>query len=270
MQLDRVLHESDYRQIDRCWESGTLMDIMSVIGLVLSAAALLGGQILEGGELRSLVNGSAVAIVFGGTLGAVMMQTPINVFVDAIRRLPWVFVPPPISFDSAAEDIEHWCDTARRNGLLSLEHFVENEHDVFARKGLMLLVDGNEPGAIRQAMETEISTKEELASQVARFYESMGGYAPTIGIIGAVMGLIHVMENLTDPARLGSGIAAAFVATLYGVASAHPHYLPIANKLRTIAQRQSRYAEMVTEGVVAIAEGMHPRTVRVKLEGFMV
>jgi chemotaxis protein MotA len=245
------------------------MDIMSIIGLVLSIFAIIAGQWLEGGHLGSLANGSALVIVFGGTFGAVIMQTPRETFLEAMRRLPWIFVPPPLSFANTLDDIEHWCETARRNGLLSLEQFTETETDAFSRKGLMLLLDGNEPEVIRRALEVDISTREATGLRAAKFYEGMSGYAPTIGIIGAVIGLIHVMENLSDPGRLGSGIAAAFVATIYGVASANLLYLPIANKLRAISEQQARHAEMVTEGVVGIAEGMNPLTVRVKLEGFV-
>lgn len=245
------------------------MDLLSFIGIAVSLLAILGGQMLEGGHLASLVNGPAVVIVFGGTIGAILLQAPLPVVQLGLRRLAWVFFPPRVAFEETIERIVEWSNTARREGLLGLDALVDTEEHAFTRKGLQLLVDGNEPGQIRKVLEVEISTREQLGLQAARLYEAMGGYAPTIGILGAVLGLIHVMENLADPSRLGSGIAAAFVATVYGVGSANLLYLPLANKLKNINQTEVRFAEMVVDGIAAIAEGDNPRNIRIKLEGYL-
>ena len=153
-------------------------------------------------------------------------------------------------------------------GLLGLEGVADTEPDSYSRKGLQLLVDGVEPETIRSVLEVDYLTQESRDIEAAKVFESMGGYAPTIGIIGAVMGLIHVMGNLADPGQLGSGIAVAFVATIYGVASANLVLLPIASKLKAIAMRQSLYREMLLEGILSIAEGENPRSIELKLQGF--
>ncbi|MCY1448882.1 Chemotaxis protein PomA [compost metagenome] len=163
----------------------------------------------------------------------------------------------------------NWSLTARKEGLLGLEGIADAEPDNYARKGLQLLVDGAEPEAIRSILEVDFYTQESRDVEASKVFESMGGYAPTIGIIGAVMGLIHVMGNLGDPSQLGNGIAVAFVATIYGVASANLVLLPIAAKLKAIALRQSRYREMLLEGLLSIAEGENPRSIELKLQGFM-
>jgi chemotaxis protein MotA len=245
------------------------LDLLSVVGLVVSFSAILFGQLLDGGHLASLINGPALVIVFGGTIGAVMLQTPLPVFVHALRRLAWVFSPPTPSFAATIEKIVKWSNTARRNNLLELERQSDMEPDELTRKGLRLLVDGANPNTIRNALEVEIISREHREVQSARVFEGMGGYAPTIGIIGAVMGLIHVMENLADPSRLGSGIAAAFVATVYGVGSANLIYLPFANKLKSVAATQARHGELVSDGLSAIAERQNPRNIRTRLEGYL-
>ncbi|MBT6273992.1 MAG: flagellar motor protein [Chromatiales bacterium] len=246
------------------------MDILSIVGILLSAIAILGGQILEGGHIGSLFNGPALLIVFGGTLGAILLQTPLPVFIASMRRLVWIVVPPEISLQRSLDTVVEWGEHARRNGLLSLEEFAEHEPRVFARKGLQLLVDGTEPDVIRRTLAVDIDSREAFGIQVAKVFEGMGGYAPTIGIIGAVLGLIHVMENLADPSKLGSGIAAAFVATVYGVGTANLIYLPIANKLKSINQAQAQNNEMLVDGMIAIAEGENPRSIRIKLESYLV
>lgn len=245
------------------------MDILSIIGLVLSFIAVVGGQMLEGGHPSSLINGPAILIVFGGTLGAVLLQTPLPVFLHSLRRAAWIFVPPDPAFALTIDKVVTWSNTVRRANLLELERFAEAESDEVARKGIRMLVDGADPLTIRNTLEVDINTREELELRSAKVYEGMGGYAPTIGIIGAVMGLIHVMENLSDPSRLGSGIAAAFVATIYGVGSANLIYLPFANKLKAIAGLQARHGEMVVDGLAGIAEGQNPRNIRTRLESYL-
>jgi chemotaxis protein MotA len=244
------------------------MDILSLVGILIGLGAIVGGNLLEGGHTSSLVQLTALVIVGGGTLGAVMVQTPIATFMRAMRIARWVIIPVRINMEQAAEKIVGWSNIARREGLLGLEAIAEEETDPFARKGLQLLVDGSEPEIIRGIMEVEIDNKEHHELQAAKVFEGMGGYSPTIGIIGAVMGLIHVMNNLADPSKLGGGIATAFVATIYGVGMANLLFLPVANKLKSIIHRSTRFHEMIVEGVVSIAEGENPRNIETKLQGF--
>ncbi len=187
----------------------------------------------------------------------------------ALKIVGWIIFPPRIDLPGGVDRVIGWSMTARKEGLLGLETVADAEPDGYARKGLQLLVDGAEPAAIRSILEVDFITQETRDIQAAKVFESMGGYAPTVGIIGAVMGLIHVMGNLADPSQLGSGIAVAFVATIYGVAIANLILLPVANKLKAIAHRQSRYREMLLEGLLSIAEGENPRSIELKLQGFM-
>ena len=246
------------------------MDRTSLIGLALGLAAIIGGQLLEGGELRSLLQVTAFAIVIGGTLGAVMLQTSPAVFMSGMRLLPWVFRPPEVEYRKTLDRLVLWGGTARRGGLLALEPMMRGAVDPYTRKGLQLIVDGAEPQVVRDALQLEIDTWEDAQRQAARVWEAAGGYAPTIGIIGAVMGLIQVMQNLSDPARLGAGIAVAFVATIYGVGSANLLFLPVASKLKSIIARQVRLKEMIADGMEAIASGENPRNIELRLEGYFV
>lgn len=245
------------------------MDVLSIIGVILGFAALIGGNFMEGGSFQSLLNGPAAVIVVGGTFGAAMLQTPWVQLKRAFEIFPWVFTPPNNMFQQGMERVVSWAMAARKEGLLGLETIAETEKNPFARKGLQLLVDGSEPESIRRVMETELIIQEQRDLDSAKFFESMGGYSPTIGIIGAVMGLIHVMRNLADPTELGPGIAVAFVATIYGVAFANLFLLPIANKIKTCIHEQSQYRELVIEGIVAIAEGENPRSIEMKLNGYL-
>lgn len=183
--------------------------------------------------------------------------------------LGWVFRAPRAPFREGIGQVVNWSNTARKEGLLGLEASADMEPDLFARKGLQLLADGCEADTLRSILEVELITRENRDLRAARVYESMGGYSPTIGIIGAVMGLIHVMGNLADPSMLGSGIAVAFVATIYGVALANLFLLPVAAKLKAVVLEQSRYQEMILEGLLSIAEGENPRSIEMKLEGFL-
>ena len=245
------------------------MDVLSLIGITLAFVAIIGGNYLEGGHVGALINGPAALIVIGGTLGAAFIQAPMNVFKRALAILGWIVFPPRIDLVGGINSVVGWSMTARKEGLLGLESVADVEADPYARKGLQLLVDGAEPEAIRSILEVDLYTQEARDIQAAKVFESMGGYAPTIGIIGAVMGLIHVMGNLADPSMLGSGIAVAFVATIYGVGFANLLLLPMGNKLKSIALRQSRYREMLLEGILSIAEGENPRSIELKLQGFM-
>lgn len=244
------------------------MDLLSVAGLILAIAAIVIGNALEGGTLGSLLQFTAFLIVIGGTVGAVMLQTPAAVFKLALQRALWVFAPPNMDNEQALQTVLEWSQLARREGLLGLEPLIEEQEDNFIAKGLQLLVDGTEPEGIRQVLEVELETREHLELQAAKVFEGMGGYAPTVGIIGAVLGLIHVMNNLADPSKLGPGIAVAFVATIYGVGSANFVFLPMANKLKGLAHTRSRQWEMLIEAFAAISEGENPRAIETRLRGF--
>jgi chemotaxis protein MotA len=245
------------------------MDYLSFIGVAIAFAAILGGNWLEGGHLEMLANGPAMIIVLGGTIGAVLLQTPMQLFLRSMRMLGMVFVPPRFVLRDTVKKLVDWSRVARKDGLLGLETVVQNETDVFVRKGMQLLVDGNEPEEIRHALEVELDSRERFDLQASKVLEAMGGYSPTIGIIGAVMGLIHVMQNLSDPSKLGSGIATAFVATIYGVGLANLFLLPMANKLKAYVMQESHYRELIIEGLVAISEGENPRQIEARLQGFL-
>jgi len=245
------------------------MDILTVVGIIIAMGAILGGNIMEGGHMDSLMQLTAFVIVMGGTVGAVLIQVHMKVFFRSMSMTLWIFFPPKLAPNEAIEKIVNWSNIARKEGLLGLEAIAESESDQFARKGLQLLVDGSEPETIRGILEVEVGAKEHTDTQAAKVYEALGGYSPTIGIIGAVMGLIHVMNNLADPSKLGSGIAVAFVATIYGVALANIFFLPIASKLKALIHHQTQFREMVIEGVIAIAEGENPRNIESKLQGYL-
>ncbi len=245
------------------------MDFSSLIGIAVALAGIVGGQLLEGGYAGSLLQSAAFVIVLGGTAGAVMVQNPARVFARGVSMAKWVVVPPEFEPQRLIADILRWSHAARKEGLLALDQHASMAADGLARKGLQLLVDGAEPEKLREAMEGEIITFEEYHRQAARIWEAAGGYAPTIGILGAVLGLIHVMENLSDPARLGSGIAVAFVATIYGVGLANLVFLPIANKLKALIAKQVLVREILVDGLVAIANGENPRMIENRLFGYV-
>lgn len=245
------------------------MDKISIAGLVLGLVAIVGGQILEGGHVGSLVQPTALLIVLGGTLGAVLLQSPYHVFKRGMLMTKWVWVPPVIEQKRVIDQILQWSQLSRREGLLALENHIPGIKDDFTRKGLQLLVDGADPERIRELLEVDIDTFEEEWRQAAKVWESAGGYSPTIGILGAVMGLIHVMENLSDPTRLGPGIAVAFVATIYGVGLANLIYLPIAGKLKYYISRMVSSREMMIDGLVGIALGDNPRIIESRLRGYL-
>lgn len=245
------------------------MDILSIVGVLLAISAILGGNAIEGGELSSLLQLTAFMIVIGGTIGAIMVQTPLGTFLRSLKMALWVVLPPKLEGEALIERMLEWSNVARREGLLGLETLIETEGDDFIKKGLQLLVDGSEPEAVRRMLEVDLASMEHRDTQAAKVFEGLGGYSPTLGILGAVMGLIHVMNNLADPSKLGGGIATAFVATIYGVGSANIMFLPIANKLKAIIHRQTSQREMLIEGLASISEGENPRAIEVKLRGFL-
>jgi chemotaxis protein MotA len=246
------------------------MDSLSLLGVIIGLTAILGGNMLEGGHIDALVNGPAIVIVLGGTIGATLLQTSPAIFLHALKTISWVFFPPKIQLKKEIKKVVEWSQIARREGLLGLEGVVGSVNDPFAKKGLQLLVDGCEPEMIRECLEVDLSVKEHHDMQAAKVFEAMGGYSPTIGIIGAVMGLIHVMQNLSDPSKLGSGIATAFVATIYGIGLANLLFLPVANKIKATSHLLSQSRELMIEGIISIAEGENPRNIELKLQGFLL
>jgi chemotaxis protein MotA len=245
------------------------MDILSLVGLALAACAILLGSILKGAGIQALLSAAAFMIVVVGTVAAICVQTPLQVMKHALRILPWVFRPPQVQRPELLKKMVEWSNTARKQGLLGLEPIIENEPDEFVRKGLQLVVDGSEPDMIRNVLEVDLHVREQADTRAARVFEGMGVYSPTLGIIGAVLGLMAVMQNLADPAKLGHGIAAAFVATIYGIGLANLFFLPAASKLKSTIQAQSEAREMVIEGMISIAQGENPRSIESKLQGYL-
>jgi chemotaxis protein MotA len=236
------------------------VDLTSLLGLALALAGIFIGHTLDGGKFSSLIQPAAFAIVVVGTFGAVLLQTKAQAFVRGVRMLRWVFVTPPDGRQALARDIHLWSLSARRDGLLSLEQYMAKS-DPFVQKGLRLVVDGIQPDKLRSLLDTEINSYEFRERQAARIWESAAGYAPTVGILGAVLGLIHVMENLSDPSRLGAGIAVAFVSTVYGVGLANLFFYPVGNKIKGIvAERVAQY-EILTDVFHDIATGDYTRVI---------
>ena len=244
--------------------------MMAAYRIRIGAIAILGGQLLEGGHIGSLVQPTALLIVLGGTLGAVLLQSPFHVFKRGMQMAKWVWFPPVIEQKQLVDQIMNWSQLSRREGLLSLENYIPQIKDPFTKKGLQLLVDGADPERIRELLEVEITTFEDEWKQSAKIWDAAGGYSPTIGILGAVMGLIHVMENLSDPSKLGGGIAVAFVATIYGVGLANLIYLPMAGKLKYYISRMVSSREMLVDGLVGIAVGDNPRIIEGRLRGYLL
>jgi chemotaxis protein MotA len=245
------------------------MDILSLLGVLLAFASILIGAVLKGAGINALLSSAAFMIVVVGTLASIFVQTPLQVMKHAIRILPWVFRPPPVRREELIKRMVEWSNTARKQGLLGLESVIEKETDDFVRKGLQLVVDGSEPEIIRGILEVDMSVREQADTRGAKVFEGMGIYSPTLGIIGAVLGLMAVMQNLADPSKLGHGIAAAFVATIYGIGLANLFFLPIANKLKVVIHGLTETREMVIEGMISIAQGENPRAIESKLSGYL-
>ncbi len=245
------------------------MDILSVIGLILAFVAILVGAVLKGAGITALLSGAAFMIVIVGTVAAICVQTPLPVMKRAMRILPWIFRPPSVARGDLIKRMVEWSNTARKQGLLGLEAAIEKEADDFVKKGLQLVVDGSEPDVIRNTLEVDMHVREQADTRAAKVFEGMGIYSPTLGIIGAVLGLMAVMQNLADPSKLGQGIAAAFVATIYGIGIANLFFLPAASKLKVAIQSMSEAREMVIEGMISIAQGENPRSIESKLQGYL-
>jgi chemotaxis protein MotA len=245
------------------------LDILSIIGLVLALNAVLVGAILKGAGLMALVSAAAFMIVVVGTIAAICIQTPLAVMQRALKIFKWVIRPPARDGKQLIGKIVEWSNTARKQGLLGLEPMIAREDDDFLKKALQLVVDGSEPETISNVMYVELNMREHADTTAAKVFEGMGVYSPTLGIIGAVLGLMAVLQNLADPSKLGHGIAAAFTATVYGIGLANLFFLPVAAKLKVIIQRQTQFREMVIDGMLCIAQGENPRSIEAKLQGYL-
>ncbi|MFD1776573.1 flagellar motor protein [Paenibacillus rhizophilus] len=245
------------------------MDITSIIGIFAGLAALIGGFFWEGGSVSGLLQWNAALIVFGGTVAAVLISFPARTLRAIPAALKMAFGRNRTHLKEQAEELVEMALLSRRSGVLSLEPRAEAHPDPFTREGLQLIVDGTDPGQVRQILELEMDAAELKHEGYAKIFEAAGGYAPTMGIIGTVMGLIRVLGNLTDPSHLGPSIAVAFTATLYGVASANLLLLPIASKIKARSQLRLHGMEMLLVGILAVQNGDHPQLVRKKLASFL-
>jgi chemotaxis protein MotA len=245
------------------------MDIATLIGIALAIGSILGGQALEGGHAGSIMQLTAFMIVIGGTLGALFVQNPMPVVIRGFGVLALAIGGPRLDFKGAITQLLDLANVSRKQGLLALESKMKDIKDPFLKKGIQLIVDGTDPKLVHEILEIEVEHHEEEGTTAAKMWEAAGGYAPTVGILGAVLGLIHVMENLADPSKLGSGIATAFVATVYGVGSANLLFLPMANKIKLKLKEQSALRTMMITGLLGIAQGENPRLLQEKLESFL-
>ena len=245
------------------------MDKATLIGLVLGLGAVIGGQVLEGGKVGSIIQLTAFVIVFGGTFGAVFLSYPFHDVLGGFKGIKKIIKDPSDDPHQIIGQIIEYANKARKEGILSLEKEIKNAKNPYLAKALTMAVDGIEPHVIREAMEAELEFANEYGKVNSKIFKSAGGYAPTIGILGAVLGLISVMENLSDPSKLGTGIAVAFVATVYGVGSANLLFLPIATKMEVRNRHEMIINEMILEGVVALSTGENPRLIEDKLISFL-
>src|SRR5256885_29753 len=245
------------------------MDLATILGIVIALGFILGGQAIEGGSILQILQPTAAMIVFGGTIGATMIGFPMSVMKQAVSDLMLVFKEDEIRASDVIDDVVKFTTKARREGIISLEKDAQGIKDEFFKKSIMMAVDGSEPKELRQTMEVELSYMEERGEHSAKVYEAAGGFAPTIGIIGAVLGLIQVMQHLDNIEEVGKGIAVAFVATIYGVASANIFFLPAAGKLKFKHRKRMIIKEMMLEGVLGILEGQNPRLIEGKLTSFL-
>ena len=245
------------------------MDKASFGGVVLAVVGIIAGLLLEGGNLGQIFQPTAALIVFGGTLGAVLLQFPLKTVLDAIRRLAHVFFHSSEQNQQLIETLVAFANKARRSGVVSLDGDLEKIDEPFLRQALTLAVDGTEPAELRKIMLLTMDSRAEGEDRIPAVFESAGGFSPTVGILGAVLGLIQVMQHLDKIEEVGKGIAVAFVATIYGVAAANLFFLPAAGKLRIRVRDEHQRREMMLEGVISILEGTNPRMLEVKLSGFL-
>ncbi|WP_442602664.1 flagellar motor protein [Paenibacillus sp. KN14-4R] len=245
------------------------MDLTTLLGLILGLGAIVGGYLMDGGHLSSLIIPSAALIVFGGTFGAVAAGFPGHVLKSIPQALGIAFKQTKRDSSKNIEEIVDMATVARREGVLALEQRAQEHPNPFLKDGLLMVVDGTDPELTRQILELEMDAVEHKVEGMAKVFEAAGGYAPTMGIIGTVMGLIHVLGNLDDPGTLGPAIAVAFTATLYGVMSANVIYLPIANKIKIRAKEQIAEMELMLEGILALQAGENPQLIKKKLTSFV-
>ncbi len=245
------------------------MDIASIGGLILALAGILGGMLIEGGNVMEIVKPTAAMIVVGGTAGACMLQFPLHIFLAALKDIVKVFLHKGHDGEAILQQIVGFANIARKSGIVALDGELKNIHDPFLKQALMLAVDGTESSEVRKIMQLELENKSEIEEKIPAVFEAAGGYSPTVGIIGAVLGLIQVMKNLSDIDEVGRGIATAFVATIYGVAVANLICLPAAAKLKFRHREEVMVKEMMLEGVISILEGMNPRMIETKLRTFL-
>jgi chemotaxis protein MotA len=248
---------------------GMKPDLATIGGLAVAFGGILGGMMLEGGKLGEMLQLTAGMIVVGGTFGAVMITTPLSLLFAAVKKLPLVFLERSGSTSDVVEEILGYATRARKNGIVSLESDVDKIGDPFLKKALSLAVDGTDLQDLRRMMDLELHLEEQSGEAEAKVFEAAGGYSPTLGIIGAVLGLIQVMKHLENIEEVGKGIAVAFVATVYGLIVANIIMLPAANKLKARLQDSIRTKEMMLEGVCSIAEGLNPKLIRSKLEAYL-
>lgn len=246
------------------------MNIGTILGLLVAFGSILGGNVLEGGHLSSLYVPVAALIVYGGTIGAVMIQNDMGAFVKGIKRGGWAFITPKVDLEGTANKIVEWSNIARKDGLLGLEGKIEEEEDEFTKIALQMVVDGTDSSTIVGIMDIRIEMMEKDFKESMKVWEAMGGYAPTIGIIGAVLGLIHVMGNLSDPSALGGGIAVAFVATIYGLVGANILFLPPGTKMHGISELMILEKSIILDGLAAITDGDNPRNIETKLKSYIL
>lgn len=249
-------------------KSSAKPDIATLGGLALALGGILGGLLIEGGKLTDIAQVTALMIVLGGTIGAVMVTTPLKTLVRAAKCLGNVFMEHVAEPEQVIEEIIGYATKARKNSIISLESDLPNIADPFLRKAVSLSVDGTDLQELRNMMELDISLDQRNGEAIVKVYEAAGGYAPTIGIIGAVLGLIQVMKHLENIEEVGRGIAVAFVATVYGVASANLFFLPAGNKIKARFHHALHIKELMLEGVCSIVEGLNPKLIRIKLEAF--
>jgi chemotaxis protein MotA len=245
------------------------MDIASIGGIVLALVAILGAMMMEGGNMGQVTQLTAAMIVVGGTAGAVLVQFPLDVFLAALKGVMGVFLHKGADSEKLVTQLVEFANKARKSGIVSLDGDLAKVDDPFLKQGLMLAVDGTEPAEVRKIMQHEIDNKSEIEEKIPQVFESAGGFAPTVGIIGAVLGLIQVMQHLDNIDEVGKGIAVAFVATIYGVALSNLFCLPAAGKLKIRHKEELMVKEMMLEGVVGILEGLNPRMIETKLRTFL-
>jgi len=244
------------------------MDKASIGGVILAIVGIVAGLLMEGGNLGQILQPTAALIVFGGTMGAVLLQFPLTTVVSAFRGMAHIFAAPRKHDHHLIGQLVGFANKARRNGVVSLDADLKTIEDPFLRQTLMLAVDGTEPDELRKMMHVSLDSLLEREEQLPAVFESAGGFSPTVGILGAVLGLIQVMQHLDNIQEVGRGIAVAFVATIYGVGIANLFFLPFAGKMRIRIRDGQRRREMMLEGVIGILEGMNPRMLELKLAGF--